>query len=316
MISMFLVILLIFGGLEGYTYTGSAFAAGTVVLDQEQSLGYGNAWVNQDYPRYQTFMPAISGKLDKIDINVAGVYTSGAIKVSLYREGDLSAPLATGQSVSSFGSGWVAVDFSGTSPYLKKDTTYRMVVSSENGGSNGFGWYMSTGNVYPRGSSQVAGYDFSFRTYMDLGSLLMDQEQSGGGQGDVWLNRDAAKYQTFTPAITGNLGEIALYLSEAYSTPGAIILQLYEDSNPSTPLAEVRSNPMDTAGWVVFDFAGKWPYLQNDTMYRMVVSTENGNDAGLYWYAETGDVYDRGYSTVAGMDFTFRTFSLRIIRRP
>ncbi|MBW7475600.1 S-layer homology domain-containing protein [Paenibacillus oenotherae] len=146
---------------------GGVFATGPAVLDQEQAVTAGNVFFNADYSRFQTFTPAITGNLSQIDLNIDGsVGSPGLIKVSLYKEGDLSTPLATALSAGQ-SAGWVPIDFSGTLPYLKRETMYRMVVSTEYGGvSNGYAWYMSGGNVYTRGSSSAFGHDFSFRTYM------------------------------------------------------------------------------------------------------------------------------------------------------
>ncbi|WP_213619995.1 invasin domain 3-containing protein [Paenibacillus sp. J22TS3] len=160
--SIALVIALIFG-----TINSAALAADAALLDQEQAQKNGNVWVNKDYPRSQTFTPAVAGNLDKIELYISGsLGTPGAIRVDLYREGD-STLLAQGQSVSGYPDySWVTVDFSGTPPYLKKDTMYKMVVSTENGTPSGWGWYGSSGDVYKRGSSEGEGYDFAFRTYM------------------------------------------------------------------------------------------------------------------------------------------------------
>ncbi|MEW9702723.1 invasin domain 3-containing protein [Paenibacillus sp. SI8] len=159
--AMALIIVVIFGLWGGY-----AVAADSAVLDQEQSNGSGNVWVNHDYQRYQTFTPAITGNLSKMDLRVFDSYgPPGAIQLSIYKESDLSTPLATAQ-LASFGAGWVSIDFSGTQPYLKKETMYRMVASTENGGSAGFGWYIIGGNSYTRGGSAAVGYDFAFRSYM------------------------------------------------------------------------------------------------------------------------------------------------------
>jgi len=129
-------------------------------------IGTGNTWVNKDFSKYQTFTPAISGYLSKIDISIAGINSStGALIASIYKEDDLSTPVASTQ-LASFGSGWISIDFSNLSPYLIRETMYRMVLSTENGGSAGFAWYMSGGNPYPRGSSPATGYDFAFNTYM------------------------------------------------------------------------------------------------------------------------------------------------------
>ncbi|MFB0846618.1 invasin domain 3-containing protein [Paenibacillus oleatilyticus] len=84
----------------------------------------------------------------------------------VYKESDLGTPLATAE-LTSYSPGWMAFDFSGVLPYLKKGTMYRMVASTENGGSGvGFGWYGASGDPYKRGNSQSPVYDFSFRTYM------------------------------------------------------------------------------------------------------------------------------------------------------
>ncbi|WP_181020933.1 invasin domain 3-containing protein, partial [Lysinibacillus sphaericus] len=147
-------------------FGGSAKAATSDVLDQEQTSYSGNVWVNSDYPRYQTFTPFYSGQLSKIDICIFDSMSSpGALKVSIYKEGDLSTPLGSAQ-LASFGSGWTSVDFSSILPYLTRETMYRMVVSTENGGSAGFGWFTSHNDAYLRGYAPAIGIDFTFKTYM------------------------------------------------------------------------------------------------------------------------------------------------------
>ncbi|WP_337983581.1 InlB B-repeat-containing protein [Lysinibacillus sp. C5.1] len=147
-------------------FGGSAKAATSDVLDQEQTSYSSNIWVNSDYPRYQTFTPFYSGQLSKIDIGIMDRFGSpGALKVSIYKEGDLSTPLGSAQ-LASFGSGWTSVDFSSILPYLTRETMYRMVVSTENGGSAGFGWFTSNYDAYSRGYSSGFGIDFTFKTYM------------------------------------------------------------------------------------------------------------------------------------------------------
>ncbi|MFD1176923.1 invasin domain 3-containing protein [Paenibacillus puldeungensis] len=159
---------------------GGVSAEETAVLDQDQPAKYGNVWTNKTRPHYQTFTPSITGKLNGIELNLSDTYGSpGAIKVSIYRESDQSTPLATGSSGTGYQSGWVMVDFTENGPYLKKNTMYRMVVSTEHGDDlTGFGWYMSSSDVYPRGSSSGFGRDFSFRTYMVPDhSLSMDESE-------------------------------------------------------------------------------------------------------------------------------------------
>ncbi|MBU7318284.1 Ig-like domain-containing protein, partial [Paenibacillus oleatilyticus] len=164
-IAMILVVVLTLGLFPG----GNVHAAEPPVLDQEQPNRSGNVFVNRDYPRYQTFTPAISGNLNKIELNVFDFYGgTGALRLGIYKEGDLGTPLATAE-LTSYSPGWVTFDFSGALPYLKRETMYRMVASTENGGSGaGFGWYTSSGDPYKRGYSLSPGYDFSFRTYMIL----------------------------------------------------------------------------------------------------------------------------------------------------
>ncbi|WP_431807806.1 InlB B-repeat-containing protein [Lysinibacillus sphaericus] len=148
------------------SFGGSAKAATSDVLDQEQTSYSGNVWVNSDYPRYQTFTPFYSGQLSKIDICIFDSMSSpGALKVSIYNEGDLSTPLGSVQ-LASFGSGWTSVDFSSILPYLTRETMYRMVVSTEYGGGAGFGWFTSHNDAYSRGYSPANGSDFAFKTYM------------------------------------------------------------------------------------------------------------------------------------------------------
>ncbi|WP_433945535.1 invasin domain 3-containing protein [Paenibacillus sp. SN-8-1] len=160
--SIALVIVILFG-----MTNSSTLAADAALPDQEQTQHNGSVWANKDYPRFQTFTPAVTGTLDKIDLHVFAVAgTPGAIRVDLYKDGD-STPLSTGQSASGYSDeSWVTVDFSGAPPYLKKETMYKMVVSTENGAPFGFNWYGSSGDVYKRGYSGGNGYDFGFRTYM------------------------------------------------------------------------------------------------------------------------------------------------------
>ncbi|UKS25479.1 S-layer homology domain-containing protein [Paenibacillus sp. HWE-109] len=192
-IAILLIVMVAISGVTG----GQATAA-SGVLDQAQVNVTGNVWVNHDYPRYQTFTPAITGYLSKIDLNIFDSYgTPGAISLSIYKEGDLSTPLATAQ-LASFGVGWVALDFSGASPYLKKNTMYRMVASTEFGGaSSGFGWYSSNNNPYPGGMGMVANLDFSFRTYM-VADYSISPTESGISSANASLVADGTSQTTLS----------------------------------------------------------------------------------------------------------------------
>ncbi|NEW08995.1 hypothetical protein GK047_23665 [Paenibacillus sp. SYP-B3998] len=171
-IAMILIFMITLGGSSG----GYVFAVSSAVLDQEQLNASGNVWVSHDNPRYQTFTPAITGNLSKIDLNTFDSFGSpGAILLSIYKEGDLSTPLATAQ-LGAYSAGWVSFDFSGASPYLKKDTMYRMIATTEFGNPSGFGWYLSSSNLYTRGYCSANDRDFSFRTYM-----IADYSISPGG---------------------------------------------------------------------------------------------------------------------------------------
>ncbi|MBD3920384.1 S-layer homology domain-containing protein [Paenibacillus sp. PR3] len=153
-------------------------AAGAEILDQAQpTSGGSNVWANATYQRYQSFTPAISGNLSRIELNIAGFLNPGFLQAAVYKETDLSTPLATAQ-LTGFGEGWVSLDFTGTMPYLKRETMYRMVVSTQNGGSSGIGWYSNNSNPYPRGRSDVALMDFLFRTYMIPDYSLSTSESS------------------------------------------------------------------------------------------------------------------------------------------
>jgi len=162
------VLMLVFIVMLGSGVGGNVAAAGSAVLDQEQPNRQGNVFFNYDLQRYQTFTPAITGNLSQIAINLFDCYSStGAIRVDIYKESNLSTSIATSRLPAYNTSGWILIDFTGASPYLKKETMYRMIVSTENGGNNvGCGWYTFPGNPYNRGYSASPGLDFSFRTYM------------------------------------------------------------------------------------------------------------------------------------------------------
>ncbi|WP_339848515.1 invasin domain 3-containing protein [Paenibacillus sp. FSL W7-1088] len=173
------------------------------VLDQEQASWSGNSFVNRDYPRYQTFTPAITGNLSRIDLNIFDSYNGlGAIQIKIYKESDLSTAIAEAKTVVNYASGWTSVNFSGESaPYIKRETQYRMIVSTENGGSNiGFGWYMGSGNPYPRGSSPAANYDYSFRTYM-IADYSISMEESRIVSTQASLIADGTSQSTITVTL-------------------------------------------------------------------------------------------------------------------
>ncbi|MFC5404907.1 invasin domain 3-containing protein [Cohnella soli] len=145
---------------------GVAQASGASVKDQEQANGSGNVFANQTYPRNQTFTPSYAGTLDRIELNLAGAYGAiGALHVELYALSNPSVIVASAQ-MNGADTGWVAIDFSSSAPYLKRNNTYRMKVYTDGASPNGVGWYTLGGDPYPRGSSDAAGYDQSFRTYM------------------------------------------------------------------------------------------------------------------------------------------------------
>ncbi|KPV56108.1 hypothetical protein QJ48_29495 [Paenibacillus sp. A3] len=223
-IAMILVVVLALGLFPG----GKGFAADSPVLDQEQPNKNGNVFVNRDYPRYQTFTPAIAGNLNKIELNIFDYYAgTGAIRLGIYKEGDLGTPLATAE-LTSYSPGWMVVDFSGASPYLKKDTMYRMVASTENGGSGaGFGWYTSPGDPYKRGYSPSPGYDFSFRTYM-IADYSISPGESEISSAQSSLTADGTSQTTVTVKLKdaqGNAwptGGSAVAITSTLGTVGAV----------------------------------------------------------------------------------------------
>jgi|GEM_PF-3694239 len=160
-------IMLVFMLAAGMLPAGSSRAAGAAVLDQQSTSISGGVWANADtgLTRYQTFTPAITGNLSSVELYLDGS-GSGDIIVHLYQESNRSEPIATARTGMISSSGWVAFDFSGTSPYLTKNTKYRLAVTTEYGSYNGVMWSIAGGDPYPRGESNSNGYDFSFRTYM------------------------------------------------------------------------------------------------------------------------------------------------------
>ncbi|WP_036698739.1 Ig-like domain-containing protein, partial [Paenibacillus taiwanensis] len=159
------ILILLMMGVQAFS-SEAVYAANPVIRDQEQVNCFGNVWVNHDNPRYQTFTPAITGHLSKVDIQIFDYYgATGAFQLSIFKEGDLSTPLAQAQ-LPPTNVGWVSFDFTGVEPYLKKNTMYRMVAASELGGSAGYGWYLSQSDVYGGGYSPAIGRDFCFATYM------------------------------------------------------------------------------------------------------------------------------------------------------
>ncbi|WP_222708641.1 Ig-like domain-containing protein, partial [Paenibacillus sp. N3.4] len=208
-IAMILIFMVTLGGLTG----GNAAAAGAVVLDQDQPNYSGNIWVNRDNSRYQTFTPAITGNLTKIDINTFYVLDPPeVIQLILYKEGDLSTPLATAQ-LRGVSLGWVSLDFSGAPPYLKKDTMYRMVVST--GGDAGFGWNGSNSNPYTRGYSGISTYDYTFRTYM-----IADNSLSLGGSEVSSANSSLVADGTSQTTVSVKLKDAQ---GNAWTTGGATV---------------------------------------------------------------------------------------------
>lgn len=195
-----LAVTLLLGWAPGYR----AAAAGSEVLDQQNTNFSSNSWVNATYSRYQTFTPSISGSLSRIEINSAGAYGTFETIVSIFKESDLSTPLATVQK-SALGDGWHSFEFS-SMPYLKRNTMYRMVVSTDNGGSSGFGWYMGGGNPYPGGSSPAAGYDYAFRTYM-LPDDSISAEESRIEAASANLVADGVSSTTITVSLRDAQGK-------------------------------------------------------------------------------------------------------------
>ncbi|MGD8190639.1 invasin domain 3-containing protein [Brevibacillus ginsengisoli] len=265
-----IAIILFFSVVVGLLPTGFASAAESPVLDQEQAVAVGNVLVNRDYPRYQTFTPAISGNLNKVELNIFDYYAStGAIRLSIYKEGDLGTPLAAAE-VASYSPGWVAIDFSGASPYLKKNTMYRMVASTENGGASaGFGWYGSANDPYKRGRSAAPGYDFSFRTYM-VADYSLSLEESGISPAQSSLAADGASQTTVSVklkdaqgnalttggkavAITSTLGTVGLVTDNndgtytatltAPTTVGTATISATVDGSPIASTASVQFVP-------------------------------------------------------------------------
>ncbi|GIO14324.1 hypothetical protein J19TS2_38790 [Cohnella xylanilytica] len=202
-LAMLLALLLVMETLP----VGHARADGTAVLDQAQESYYGNVWVNADTSRYQTFTPAIAGTLSRIEIAVFDSFGApGDIKVSLYKESDQSTAIATAQAAM-LGPGWTSVDFGGNAPYLKRGTMYRMVVSTQNGGSSGIGWYLSSSDVYAGGFSAAFGRDFAFRTYMVRDDSLSLTE-SAIASSSPSLAADGASTATVTVTVKDAQGNV------------------------------------------------------------------------------------------------------------
>ncbi|ANY67777.1 hypothetical protein BBD42_15855 [Paenibacillus sp. BIHB 4019] len=181
-----------------------AQAAGAAVLDQESASYSGYVWTNADYPRYQTFTPAITGYLDAIELNITATNSPDLLIIKVYKDDDLTTPLASAQT-SSIGTGWSSVDFSGTSAYLTRETMYRMVVSTENAGSSGIGWNISSTDSYTRGYSIVNGHDFTFRTYM-IGDYSLSPALSTVSAGQSSLTADGASRTTVTVQMKDKQG--------------------------------------------------------------------------------------------------------------
>ncbi|CAH1222130.1 hypothetical protein PAECIP111893_04818 [Paenibacillus plantiphilus] len=223
-VAMFLIAMVTLGMPTG----GGVFATGPAVLDQEQASITGSVFFNADYSRFQTFTPAVTGNLSQIYLNINGFLGSpGPIKVSLYKDGDSSTLLATAHSAGE-GDGWVLVDFSGTLPYLKRETMYRMVVSSEfGGGSNGYGWNSNNSNMYTRGYSTPASLDFSFRTYM-IGDYSTSPSESLVSRAHSSLVADGVSQTTISVKLKdaqGNAlttGGAAVVISSTLGTVGSV----------------------------------------------------------------------------------------------
>ncbi|MFJ7647573.1 InlB B-repeat-containing protein [Lysinibacillus sp. NPDC097279] len=222
---------------------GSVKAAGSPILDQSQMILNGNIFVNKDYPRYQTFTPAVSGNLSKIDVNIAGSYsTTGALIASIYKEDDLSTPVASTQ-LTSFGSGWTSIDFSNLSPYLIREKMYRMVLSTENGGATaGFGWYGSSNNPYPRGLSSAAGYDFTFNTYM-IPDYSISPEESEVFVSNPSLEADGISHTSVTVKLKNVQGNDVLTGGETVTISSTLgTVSAVTDNNDGTYSATLTTS--------------------------------------------------------------------------
>ncbi|MDI4648755.1 cadherin-like beta sandwich domain-containing protein [Cohnella hashimotonis] len=217
------VMMLVFMLAAGMLPAGGSRAAGAAIVDQQSPGSPGGVWINADsgLTRYQTFTPAVTGSLSAVELSL-DASGSGDIIVYLYRESDRSAPLATARTGMS--SGWVTFDFSGASPYLTKNTMYRLAVTTEYGGYNGVMWSIAGGDPYPRGASNSYGYDFGFRTYM-VADESTSADYSEIEVGDARLLADGASQTSVTVRLKDAQGDARTSGGEAVvisSTRGTI----------------------------------------------------------------------------------------------
>ena len=217
----------------------TASAADPAIVDQRQETNSFPAVANATTPRYQSFTPAISGLLTGIEIGTNASPGSGELYLSVYRENDLSTPLATGtlpESAASAG-GWIFVPFD-SPPYLTREIRYRYIVSTSKPSPDGVLLRITNTNPYPRGEAvhSNSGMDFAFRTYMvpdystspleskvssDSASLVAD----GTSQATITVrladaqgtDRTAGGEDVSVTATAGEIGEVTDHGDGTYS---------------------------------------------------------------------------------------------------
>ena len=166
-------------------------AWGTVTKDQAQELhgGGGYVWVDQDVA--QTFMPAIGGYLDHVDVYV-DAWVSGSFVMQMKVTGTTpdnkpdGAAVFGQATVPGAGLGWQTLDLRSLNIVLKANTSYALWFTSNDPSVNdpgiGLGANWSP-DVYTRGAAlkRPTGQDWSpwnfdagsttgdiqFRTFMD-----------------------------------------------------------------------------------------------------------------------------------------------------
>ncbi|CAM5350184.1 putative protein OS=Lysinibacillus sphaericus OX=1421 GN=LS41612_14820 PE=3 SV=1 [Lysinibacillus sphaericus] len=121
--------------------------------------------------------------------------------------------------------------------------------------------------------------------------------------GNVWVNSDYPRYETFTPFYSGQLSKIDICIFDSMSSPGALKVSIYNEEDLSTPLGSVQLASFGS-GWTSVDFSSILPYLMRETMYRMVVSTEYGGGAGFGWFTRLAMMPIQKGTSAGESDFT------------
>ena len=278
-------------------------------LDQLQEDGGGQIGSQMVW---QSFTPAIDGRLSQVDIYIRGASASDSIRFAVFAgEGTGGDQLVDTSFTIPVGLGdWHSLSIDDL-PELTSGEIYTIAIV--NTGAGNMSLSVSIANPYPFGRiSSNSNVDLRFRTYMTpLGAIVndapiqFDGPMQEGGTG-AWTN-SSDKWQSFTPSQRG-----LLLSAEARFSPNTTATQVevrIYSGESTAPINLIASKDFDITpgvlGWIEFTFNDP-PVLNAGQQYTFWISPDSGGDVS-WTVANPGELDGGRASENPDHDFNFRT---------